>query len=282
VLDEADKMLDMGFEIQIRQIVEKEDLPPTGKRQTLMFSATFPKDIQRLASDFLDDYIFLTVGIVGSTSTFICQKFEYVNENEKKDLLLGLLKRNSARTLVFVETKKSADELEYYLSKAGIKSDSIHGDRTQQERIFSLNSFKNGNINVLVATSVASRGLDIDNVNHVINFDLPSQCEDYVHRIGRTGRCGNNGLATSFFTDKNKNILKDLYKLLKESEQEIPNWMEKELGRSGSYSSSSSYNKRGRGGKSFGSRDYRDKKKSSYDYDNSYSSKKEEYSSKWD
>jgi len=227
VLDEADRMLDMGFEDQIRQIVEKEDLPK--QRQTLMFSATFPIEIQKLAGDFLENYIFLTVGKLGSTNSFITQKVEYVEEEEKQELLVGMLKQVEGRTLVFVETKKAADQLEYFLYKSQFRVDSIHGDRTQQERLASLNAFKKGEIMVLVATSVAARGLDIDGVQHVINYDLPTDVESYVHRIGRTGRCGHTGLATSFFTEKNKNIMRDLYKVLVEAEQEVPSWMEKEM-----------------------------------------------------
>jgi superfamily II DNA/RNA helicase len=257
-------MLDMGFEEEIRQIVEKEDLPK--QRQTLMFSATFPREIQQLASDFLDNYIFLTVGKLGSTNSFITQKIEYVREDEKNELLLGMLRQMEGRTLVFVETKKSADTLEYFLYKQGMRVDSIHGDRTQQERLTSLNAFKKGDISVLVATSVAARGLDIEGVTHVINYDLPNDVESYVHRIGRTGRKGNAGLATSFFTDKNRGIMKDLMKVLIEAEQEVPSWLEKELssGRRdyGGSSSRGSYGHRGGnrgGGNRFGGVDYRKK-----------------------
>jgi ATP-dependent RNA helicase DDX3X len=265
ILDEADRMLDMGFEPQIRQIVEKEDLPGNEGRQTLMFSATFPKEIQQLASDFLDNYIFLTVGTVGATSSFITQKIEFVEEQDKKDVLLGLLKTKEGRTLVFVETKRSADELEYFLYKQGLKADSIHGDRTQQERLQSLNAFKSGETSILVATSVAARGLDIDGVTHVINYDLPSACDDYVHRIGRTGRKGNSGLATSFYNDKNKNIMKDLVKLLDQAEQEIPSWLIKEM----EYTRKD-FGKSGRGGKKqFGSRDYRNKSSKTYSHNSS-------------
>jgi ATP-dependent RNA helicase DDX3X len=157
VLDEADRMLDMGFEDQIRQIIDEEDMPKN--RQTLMFSATFPKEIQQLAADFLDNYIFLAVGKVGSTSNLIKQNIEYVEESEKFEILLGLIKSNKGKTLVFVEKKKNAEDLEFYLGKEGINAESIHGDRTQQERIKALSKFKEGKVDVLVATSVAARGL---------------------------------------------------------------------------------------------------------------------------
>lgn len=230
-------MLDMGFEPQIRRIVEEDTMPPTGERQTLMFSATFPKEIQILARDFLSNYIFLAVGRVGSTSENITQKIVWVEEQDKRSYLLDLLQASrfsdpcefndkidlsffffffpphlsmdfndysyhhvysflnisAALTLVFVETKKGADMLEEYLHTMGYPVTSIHGDRTQREREDALRRFRAGKAPILVATAVAARGLDIPHVKHVINFDLPGDVEEYVHRIGRTGRMGNLG-----------------------------------------------------------------------------------------
>jgi ATP-dependent RNA helicase DDX3X len=152
-----------------------------------MFSATFPKEIQRLAADFLNDYIFLTVGRVGSTTDNITQQVRWVEENEKRDILLDLLQMVPGLTLVFVETKRSADSIEDFLYREGLPATSIHGDRTQREREQALESFRDGRTPVLVATDVAARGLDIDNVAHVINYDMSADIDNYVHRIGRTG-----------------------------------------------------------------------------------------------
>ncbi|RWR72628.1 DEAD-box ATP-dependent RNA helicase 37 [Cinnamomum micranthum f. kanehirae] len=260
-LDEADRMLDMGFEPQIRRIVEQMDMPPRGVRQTMLFSATFPKEIQRLASDFLSNYIFLAVGRVGSSTDLIVQRVEFVHESDKRSHLMDLLHAQRANgvhgkqalTLVFVETKKGADSLEHWLCFNGFPATTIHGDRTQQEREQALRSFKSGVTPILVATDVAARGLDIPHVAHVVNFDLPNDIDDYVHRIGRTGRAGKSGLATAFFNENNSSMARSLSELMTEANQEVPAWLAR-------YAARSSYgggrNRRSGGGR-FGGRDFR-------------------------
>jgi len=207
ILDEADRMLDMGFEPQIRRIVEGEDMPKTGERQTLMFSATFPKEIQRLAASFLCDYVFLAVGRVGSTTELVTQKFIRVEEADKQGMLLDLITSVKGLTIIFVETKRKADMLEDFLIRDGFPATSIHGDRVQQDRTAALRTFSSGQTPYLIATNVAARGLDIDNIAHVINYDMPTDIDDYVHRIGRTGRAGKPGLATALISEENANIV---------------------------------------------------------------------------
>eukprot|EP00033_Pygsuia_biforma_P000969 GCRY01001111.1.p1 GENE.GCRY01001111.1~~GCRY01001111.1.p1 ORF type:complete len:654 (-),score=106.84 GCRY01001111.1:1032-2993(-) len=276
ILDEADRMLDMGFEPQIRRIVQDDCMPTAGVRQTLMFSATFPKEIQQLAHDFLDDYVFLGIGRIGSTTDYITQRLIQVKDVDKRSHLLDFLGAVDGLTLVFVETKKGADALEDFLYHEGIPAASIHGDKTQREREDALRRFRSSRATILVATDVAARGLDIPNVSHVINFDMPNDIDDYVHRIGRTGRAGRKGIATTFVSDKNRNVAKDMINLLTESKQDVPDWL-MQMARAHQSVRASKNNRYGGRGR-FGGVDYRRQDRPEYSqgqggnrYNNSYS-----------
>ncbi|MED6271726.1 putative ATP-dependent RNA helicase ddx4 [Characodon lateralis] len=229
VLDEADRMLDMGFEPDMRRLVGSPGMPSKENRQTLMFSATYPEDIQRMAADFLKaDYLFLAVGIVGGACSDVEQTFVQVTKFSKREQLLDILKTTGTeRTMVFVETKRQADFIATFLCQEDVPTTSIHGDREQRERELALTQFRSGKCPVLVATSVAARGLDIPDVQHVVNFDLPKEIDEYVHRIGRTGRCGNVGRAVSFFDpDIDGQMARSLVTVLSKAQQEVPAWLE--------------------------------------------------------
>ena len=226
VLDEADRMLDLGFGEQIDEILKNTDIPDTGARQTLMFSATFPSRIQTLAKSYLANYYFVVVGRVGSTTLGITQRVEFVEPSQKVALTCRLLRKNpEVLTLIFVETKRSASELMGTLSDEGFAVAALHGDRKQHEREEALHQFRMGEITILVATDVASRGLDIPHVAHVIQFDMPSSMDDYIHRIGRTGRAGNVGLATALFEKRDTPLATELLEILKEHDQTVPEWL---------------------------------------------------------
>ncbi|KAM9587514.1 putative ATP-dependent RNA helicase DDX4 [Morphnus guianensis] len=229
VLDEADRMLDMGFGLDMKQLISYPSMPPKDKRQTLMFSATFPDEVQRLAGEFLKtDYLFIVVGHVGGACSDVQQNILQVPQYSKRDKLVEILQSiGHERTMVFVDKKKKADYIAAFLCQEKIPATSIHGDREQREREVALQDFRSGKFPVLVATSVAARGLDIENVQHVINFDLPSTIEEYVHRIGRTGRCGNTGKAVSFFDNSSDgHLARSLVKVLSDAQQEVPVWLE--------------------------------------------------------
>jgi ATP-dependent RNA helicase RhlE len=216
VLDEADRMLDMGFINDVRKIIAK--LPT--KRQTLFFSATMPSEIARLASSILNNPEKVEVTPISSTAEKVEQAIYFVEKNDKRSLLIHLLNKpgiNSA--LVFTRTKHGADKVAKDLNRANIRTDAIHGNKSQSARQNALTNFKSGKIRVLVATDIAARGIDVEDLSHVINYELPNVPETYVHRIGRTGRAGAAGIALSFCDVEEREYLRDINKL---TAQQIP------------------------------------------------------------
>jgi ATP-dependent RNA helicase RhlE len=220
VLDEADQMLDMGFVNDVKKIVK---LTPKN-RQTLFFSATMPIAIRELAEMFLTDPETVTVSPVSSTAENVEQRVYFVEKTEKRNLLYHLIKNeNLSDVLVFSRTKHGADNVVKALRKKDIPAEAIHGDKSQNARQRVLDAFKNKEVGVLVATDIAARGIDIDQLPVVINFDLPNIPETYVHRIGRTGRAGNGGIAISFCSKDEKDYWKDIQKLIKVNVKTIDN-----------------------------------------------------------
>ena len=217
VLDEADHMLDLGFIVPIRKIAA---MLPT-KRQTLFFSATMPKDIATLANQLLHNPVHVAVAPVATTVERVEQGVIFVDGAGKRSLLTDILRNDRAnagdmgRTLVFTRTKHGADKVVKHLEQVGVQADAIHGNKSQPQRERALAAFRSGQVKVLVATDSAARGIDVDGVTHVINFDLPNVPESYVHRIGRTARAGTTGIAISFCDAQERAFLRDIEKLIR-------------------------------------------------------------------
>ena len=263
ILDEADRMLDMGFEPQMREIIFDCDMPPPSQRQTMLFSATFPTEVQRIARDFMRPSLTrISVGMQDAPKS-IEQHFIYCPESNKFSELLEIIRDVDGPTLVFAERKISVDRIEQFLYDEGTAVVAIHGDRQMNQRLSALNAFTRGDAQIMVATDVAARGLDISNVAHVINLDLPTDLDTYTHRIGRTGRAGKHGKATSFFNENNKPFLTQFVAHLRAKNLPLPQGLEEyeasgELrtgGRGSGYgkggmtrSSSGGYGSRGYGG----------------------------------
>ena len=216
VLDEADRMLDMGFIRDIHKIIR--ELPDD--RQTLLFSATMPPEIEKLANNLLHNPVKVEVTPVSSTVEKIAQSVYFVDKAKKPALLVHLLQDASiSRSVIFSRTKHGADKIAKHLTQANIKAGALHGDKSQEQRQRTLQNFKSGRVKILVATDIAARGIDIDDITHVINYDLPNVPETYVHRIGRTGRAGNAGIAISFCDREERILLRDINKV---TDQHIP------------------------------------------------------------
>jgi ATP-dependent RNA helicase RhlE len=214
VLDEADRMLDMGFINDIKKVIAKLPI----KKQTLFFSATATPPITKLANSLLVNPVSVSVSPVSSTSELVAQSVYYVTKENKRSLLKFVLNNGKIEhALVFTRTKHGADKVAKDLNTNGIKAEAIHGNKSQGARERALKGFKNRSIRVLVATDIASRGIDVDKLSHVINYEIPEQATTYVHRIGRTGRAGSVGIALSFCAQEEISYLKDINKLIKKN-----------------------------------------------------------------
>uniref|UniRef100_A0A7S3M683 RNA helicase n=1 Tax=Spumella elongata TaxID=89044 RepID=A0A7S3M683_9STRA len=219
VLDEGDRMLDLGFDEEVHNIIDKFRRP----RQTILFSATMPQKFQDFAKNTLIKPLLVNVGRAGAANLDVIQEVEYVKKEAKIVYLLECLQKTAPPVIIFCERKNDVDDIHEYLLLKGVEAVSIHGGKDQEERNEAIRLYKEGTKDVLVATDIAAKGLDFPDIQHVINFDMPGEIENYVHRIGRTGRCGKTGVATTFINkDVEESALLDLKHLLIEAKQRVP------------------------------------------------------------
>lgn len=292
VLDEADRMLDMGFEKQIREITEEHGMPKNDCRQTMMFSATFPDACQKMAQDFLYNYIWIGVGIIGGAVDTVQQQLRKVTPKQKFEVLFEVLddfyanKKDKERVLVFVNAKDQARWLDEQLHEKNYDTGALHGDLEQYDREKNLKRFRSGEIDVLIATDVAARGLDIEHVGLVVNYDMPQETDTYIHRIGRTGRIGHEGRAITFIAcDENGTcvekveVLKSLQGIMQDAKSVAPDWLDPlvEAASQGSWASGNNNWK-----DSWGGRDARKEWSKDGDKKSTWDDDKKEGSSTWD
>lgn len=222
IIDEADKMLDMGFEPQLSVIINDFQILAKDKRQNIMFSATFNSQVEQIAKKFLNDYYKIRPSNVVPKK--IIQELILAEDSEKNDKLCQCLQKINSAVIIFLETKRGVDSLKELLESKEYSVLSIHGDKSQYDRENAIKDFSKGSNQILIATDVASRGIDFQNVQYIINYDLPKHIDDYIHRIGRTGRMGQEGNAISFINSSNSSIFNKLYLFMKSQNQVIPKW----------------------------------------------------------
>jgi len=224
-LDEADRLLDTGFEEDLRKILTYVKHP---NLQLLLFSATMPSSIKEFAKIALSNPVIINVSRAGAVNLDIVQEVELVQKHRRLEAILDALQKTAPPVIIFAASKSDVDDVLEYLLLRGVEAVAIHGGKTQEERLYAIDSFKSGRKDVLVASDIASKGLDLKDIQHVINYDMPAEIEDYVHRIGRTGRSGRTGIATTLVdpTLCSEAVMLDLKHLLNEAEQFVPQFLE--------------------------------------------------------